>query len=263
MGRWRALANAGFVLAVLALAGFGMAAGGGPPVAGAERRSGSGPTSRRSAGWRSGSGSGCRGSTPGWSRRSSRRARRASRSRLVFRVDERLRPLVRRDATARIVDRGGGRGQGRRDRSRPARRPAARRLGVDRHRAADRGGRPARARPRPRCGGSTPWRRPPSAAWARSTPSPRSIRKGEGSLGKFVQDDEAYRKLVGALGPGRADAPRPRGEPGRAEADLAVVALLQRPGRSSTATASSSTPAPTATARPSARPTSSSPAARC
>ena len=100
---------------------------------------------------------------------------------LVFRVDARLRPLVRRDATARIVDRGGRRRQGRRDRSGPARRPAAGRLGGDRRRAADRGGRPARARPPPRSAESTRSRWPPSAGWARSTPSPRRSARGRGA----------------------------------------------------------------------------------
>src|ERR671932_146537 len=58
VGRWRALANAGFVLAILALAGFGVV-----QVAGRQVR-------------------------------------------LVFRIDARLRALVRADATARIVSEG-------------------------------------------------------------------------------------------------------------------------------------------------------------
>ena len=83
---------------------------------------------------------------------------------------------------------------------------------------------------RPRSSGSTPWPRPPSRAWARSTPIAALDPQGaRGASASSSSDDEAYRKLVALSRPRRADARRPGGEPRRPEADLAALALLQRP----------------------------------
>ena len=73
---------------------------------GCSRRSGSGPSSRRSAAWRPGIASGSRGSTPESSSGSSPPSEPGRPVELVLRIDERLRPLVRTDAVARIVSEG-------------------------------------------------------------------------------------------------------------------------------------------------------------
>ena len=91
---------------------------------------------------------------------------------LVLRIDERLRPLVRTDAVARIVSEGlvGAKvvelTPGRPDAPRLAE------LRQDRLRAADRDDRPAQEGRRRRWRGSTPPPRPPSKGWASSTRSP-------------------------------------------------------------------------------------------
>ena len=115
---------------------------------------------------------------------------------LVLRVDERLRPLVRADAVARIVTEGlvGAKVveivPGRPDA------PPLGRLGriaaeppIEIADLLQQGLRLARH-------GSTPLAGPPSRAWARSTPSPPRSARARGASASSSSDDEAYRKLV-------------------------------------------------------------------
>lgn len=102
MTRWRALANAGFVLAVLGLAGYG--------VAQVSRRNWAWqPTFRARAGFASiggvevGAKVRLQGIDAGVVEAIRPPARPGDPVVLVFRVDERLHPLIRSDATARIV----------------------------------------------------------------------------------------------------------------------------------------------------------------
>ena len=115
---------------------------------------------------------------------------------LVLRIDERLRPLVRSDAVARIVSEGlvGAKvvelTPGRPDA------PAGGRAGPDRLRAADRDGRRAQAGLRARWNGSRRLTRSAEQGLSEVNAIAGSIRRGEGSLGKLVQDETIYRDLV-------------------------------------------------------------------
>ena len=146
IGRWRDGGQRGFVLAVLALAGFGIVSGGGPALARAADVPGPGRVrdDRRPGGRPS-------RPAPGDRRRSRRAGRAAERAGPAGRAG----PADRRAAPAAGPHRRGGpdrlrrigRRQGRGADARRARRAAGRRARPDRLRAADRGGRPAQARP--------------------------------------------------------------------------------------------------------------------
>ena len=69
-----------------------------------------------------------------------------------------------------------------------------------------------------------------------------SIRRGEGSLGKLVQDDDDLPRPGRTLAPRRADPHGAGGEPRRPQADLAVVAVFRPHGPTSTASGCSSSP---------------------
>ncbi len=194
LGRWRALANAGFVLAVLALGGFGIVA-----VAGRQWRVQETFRVRADFATIGGVEVGQRvrvqGIDAGVVEAIEPPSAPGKPVRLVFRVDARLRPLVRRDATARIVAEGV--------------------VGAKVVELLP--GRPDT--PPLDASGVIAAERPIEVAdlLAQATASlcridavalsaerglgeinavAGSIRKGEGSLGKFVHDDEMYRKLM-------------------------------------------------------------------
>ncbi len=194
IGRWRALANAGFVLGVLALAGFGV-------VQVASRQWRVQETFRVRARFSTISGlqAGYRvrvqGIDAGVVEMIEPPGAPGEPVVLVLRVDQRLRPLVRSDAVARIVTEGvvGAKvveitpGQ------------------PDSPALADRGfiavERPVEIADLLRDARASLQRVDSVAVAAEQglgevNTIARSIRNGEGSIGKFVQDDEAYRKLV-------------------------------------------------------------------
>ena len=105
IGRWRALANAVFALAVLAL---GASASIRSPAAsgGCSRLFTCEPGSRRSAASKPAIVSEFRGSTPGVVEKVIPPHEPGGPVELVLRIDERLRGLVRTDAVARIVSEG-------------------------------------------------------------------------------------------------------------------------------------------------------------
>ncbi len=194
MTRWRALANAGFVLAVLAVAAYGLRQV-------SSRKWGWQPTFRVKAGFASIGGVevGARvrfqGIDAGVVESIEPPSRPGEPVVLWFRVDERLHPLVRVDSTARIV---------------PQSLVGAKIVDIapgkpDSPVVADRG----------TIGVETPMelvdlmkqaaaslKRVDAVAEAAEkglgevNAIASSIRKGKGSLGKFVRDDEAYQKLV-------------------------------------------------------------------
>jgi len=194
IGRWRALANAGFVLAVLALAGFGV-------VQVASRQWRVQKTFHVVADFPSigglevGQRVRIQGIDAGIVESIVAPSAPGKPVRLVFRVDEKLRPLVRSDASARIVTEGvvGSKAieivPGRPDA------PALADSGVI---AAERPVEMADLLKE----ASASLRRVDGVAKAAEeglgeiNAIAATIRKGEGSLGRLVRDDEAYRKLV-------------------------------------------------------------------
>lgn len=194
IGRGRALANAGFVLAVLALAGFGM-------VQVASRQWRIQKTFQVRADFQSiggldvGQPVRVQGIDAGVVEAIVPPRAPGQPVRLVFRLDERLRPLVRSDALARIVTEGvvgskvveivPGRSQA----------PPLAASGVI---PAEQPMEVADLLKQ----ASVALKRVDAVAAAAEqglgevNAIAASIRKGEGSLGKFVQDDEAYRRLV-------------------------------------------------------------------
>ena len=194
VGRWRALVSLGFVLAVLALAGFGLT-----QVARRQWRTQETFHVRADFATIGGVGAGQRvriqGVDAGVVESIVPPTVPGGPVRLVFRIDERLRPLVRVDAVARIAAEGV--------------------VGAKVVEIVP--GRPDAA-PLPELGAIAAERpievadllRDASAALRRvdavASAAERglgeinaiaaTIRKGEGSLGKLVKDDEAYRKLM-------------------------------------------------------------------
>ena len=194
IGRWRALANAGFVLAILLVSGFGM-------VQVASREWWVQKTFRVRAslatigGLEVGQQVRVQGIDAGAIERIEPPKAPGQPVTLILRIDERLRPLVRSDALARVVTEGV---------------VGARLVEIV----------PGRADAPPLADGAAIAAEPPieiadllrkaSISLARIDAVSETavqglgeiqqiaatIRKGEGSLGKFVQDDEAYRKLV-------------------------------------------------------------------
>jgi phospholipid/cholesterol/gamma-HCH transport system substrate-binding protein len=194
IGRWRALANAGFAVAVLALAGFGLY-----QVAGRQWRVQ--PTFRVRARFESigglevGHRVRIQGIDAGVVERIVAPAEPAQPVELVLRVDERLRHLVRTDAVARIVSEGlvGAKvvelSPGRPDA------PALAQLGTI---ASER---PVEINDLLKKAASTLARLDAATHTAEQglgelNAIAGSIRRGEGSLGKLVRDDSAYDNLV-------------------------------------------------------------------
>lgn len=194
IGRWRALANAGFALAILALAGFGMA-----QVASRQWRLQKTFHVQVDFATIGGLGVGQRvriqGIDAGVVEAAVPPREPGQPVHLVLRLDERLRPLVRSDAVARIVTEGvvGAKvieiapGQ-----------PDAPPLPES--------GRIAAERPLEMNDLLVEARKSLSRVDAVAAAAEQglneinqiaaTIRKGEGSLGKFVQDEEAYQKLL-------------------------------------------------------------------
>jgi phospholipid/cholesterol/gamma-HCH transport system substrate-binding protein len=194
VGRWRALANAGFVLAVLALAGFGLA-----QVASRQWRVQETFRVRARVASIGGLEVGHRvrvqGIDAGVVEAIEPPRAPGEPVTLVFRVDRRLRPLVRSDAVARIVTEGVvGAKVVEIAPGRPDAPPLADSGFIDAERPVEMADllREARAS----------LKRVDAVAKAAEqglgevNAIAGSIRKGEGSLGKLVQDDEAYRRLV-------------------------------------------------------------------
>jgi phospholipid/cholesterol/gamma-HCH transport system substrate-binding protein len=194
IGRWRALANAGFAVAVLALAGFGLY-----QVAGRQWRVQ--PTFRVRARFESigglevGHRVRIQGIDAGVVERIVAPAEPAQPVELVLRVDERLRHLVRTDAVARIVSEGmvGAKvvelSPGRPDA------PALAQLGTI---ASER---PVEINDLLKKAASTLAQLDAATHTAEQglgelNAIAGSIRRGEGSLGKLVRDDSAYDNLV-------------------------------------------------------------------
>ena len=194
IGRWRALANAGFVLAVLALGGFGVSAV-------ARRQWGVQETFRVRArfvtvgGVEEGQRVRVQGIDAGVVEKIEPPTAPGQSVTLVFRVDERLRPLVRADASARIVTEGV---VGDKVVEIVPGRPDAPLLADSGVLAAEPTVEVADLLKQ----AETSLQRVNAVATAAEkglgeiNAIAASIRKGEGSLGKLVQDDEAYRKLV-------------------------------------------------------------------
>jgi phospholipid/cholesterol/gamma-HCH transport system substrate-binding protein len=200
LGRWRALANAGLVLAILALAGFGVA-----QVASRQWRVQKTFHVRAEfatiGGVEEGDQVRIQGMDAGVVETVAPPMVPGRPVTLVLRVDGRLRPLVRADAVARIMNEGV---VGAKIVEIVPGRPDAPPLGD--------AGRIAAERPieladlLKRASGSLE-RLDAVAASAQEglgeiNRIAASIRKGEGSLGRLVQDDEAYRKLVALSGRG-------------------------------------------------------------
>ncbi len=194
IGRWRALANAGYMLAVLALAGFGMA-----QVASRQWRVQK--TFRVRAqfasigGLEEGQRVRVQGIDAGVVEAIEPPSAPGQPVTLVFRIDERLRPLVRSDATARIVTEGVvGAKVGEIVPGRPDAPPLADSGSIATERTVEVGDLIREA--------EESLQRVDAVATAAErgldeiNAIAAAIRKGEGSLGRFVQDDEAYRKLV-------------------------------------------------------------------
>ena len=225
IGRWRALANAGFAMAVLALAGFGLY-----QVAGRQWQVQ--PTFHVRAqfetigGLEVGHRVRIQGIDAGVVERIVAPAEPGQPVELVLRVDERLRHLVRTDAVARIVSEGlvGAKvvelSPGRPDAPRPGR------ARHDRLRAADRDQRPDQEGRFARWRGSTPPRQAAEQGLGELNAIAGSIRRGEGSLGKLVRDESAYQSLVDLAHRGERSSDGPGRKPDRPQADLAAVALL-------------------------------------
>jgi phospholipid/cholesterol/gamma-HCH transport system substrate-binding protein len=194
IGRWRAMANAGFALAILALAGFGMA-----QVASRQWRIQKTFPVHVDFATIGGLGVGQRvriqGIDAGVVEAAVPPRAPGQPVHLVLRVDERLRPLIRSDAMARIVTEGvvGSKvieiAPGRPD-APPL--PPSGLIAAERPLEMNDLLQEARASLR---------RLDTVAAAAEQglgeiNAIASSIRKGEGTLGKLVQDDEAYQKLI-------------------------------------------------------------------
>ena len=191
----RALANAGLVLAVLALAGFGAAR-----VTGRQWRSQRTFAVRADFATVGGVESGARvrvqGMDAGVVSAVVPPTAPGGAVRLVLRVDERLRALVRADATARIVTEGV---VGAKVVELSPGLPDAPALGPDGRVAAEA---PLELNDLLKHARASLARVDAVALAAEKglgeiNAIASTVRKGEGSLGKFVQEDEAYRKLVG------------------------------------------------------------------
>ena len=256
IGPWRAAANAGFALAVLALAGFGLY-----QVAGRHWRVQ--PMFRVRAefptigGLEAGHRVRLQGIDAGVVERVIAPAEPGRPVELVLRIDERLRPLVRGDTVARIVSEGlVGAKVVELTPGRPDAAPVAEMGRIASERPIEMADVLKRA----------------SASMDRLETLARSaeqgltevnaiagsIRRGEGSLGKLVQDETLYRELM---------AVSRRGEKSLAALEENLE-CSSRPGRSrgistagptSTASVCSSSPARSATAAPSSLTRSSSP----
>ena len=194
IGGWRALANGGFVLAVLALAGFGLT-----QVASRQWRVQKTFAVRADFETIGGVDAGTRvrvqGIDAGVVDAVVAPSAPGQRVRLVFRIDERLRPLVRSDATARIAAEGV---VGAKVVEIVPGLPDAPPLGPDGRIAAER---PVELADLMKKAAASLARIDAVAGAAEKglgevNAIAATIRKGEGSLGKLVQGDEAYRKLV-------------------------------------------------------------------
>jgi phospholipid/cholesterol/gamma-HCH transport system substrate-binding protein len=193
-GRWRAVANAGLVLAILALAGFGI-------VEVASRHWRVQKTFHVRAefatigGVAEGNQVRIQGMDAGMVESIVPPAVPGRPVTLVFRIDERLRPLVRSDAVARIVTEGI---VGAKVVEIVPGRPDAPPLADAGRIAAER---PIELTDLLKKASASLERLDAVASSAEEglgeiNQIAATIRKGEGSLGKLVQDDEAYRKLV-------------------------------------------------------------------
>lgn len=194
IGRWRALVNAGFVLAILAVSAFGM-------VQVASREWWVQETFRIRAamttigGLEAGNQVRVQGMDAGAIERIDPPNAPGSPVTLVLRIDAKLRPLVRSDALARVVSEGV---VGAKIVEIVPGRPDAPPLADNATIAAEP---PIEVADLLR-GASVALGRIDAVAVAAEgglveiQQIAATIRKGEGSLGKFVQDDEAYRKLV-------------------------------------------------------------------
>lgn len=194
IGRWRALANAGFALAILALAGFGMA-----QVASRQWRTQKTFRVHVDFATIGGLGVGQRvriqGIDAGVVEAAVPPEAPGQPVHLVLRLDERLRPLVRSDAVARIVTEGV---VGSKVIEIAPGRPDAPPLPATGLIAAE--------RPLEMNDLLQEARKSLSRVDAVATAAEQglgeinliaaTIRKGEGSLGKFVHDEEAYQKLL-------------------------------------------------------------------
>jgi phospholipid/cholesterol/gamma-HCH transport system substrate-binding protein len=194
IGRWRALANAGFALAVVALGGFGLF-----QVAG--RRWQVQPTFRVRAQFETISGleAGHRvrlqGIDAGVVERLVPPREPGGAVLLVLRIDERLRPLIRTDAVARIVSEGL---VGAKVVELTPGRPDAPRVGELDMIASER---PTEMNDLLRTAASSLARLDAATLAAEEglkelTTIAGSIRRGEGSLGKLVRDDQIYQSLL-------------------------------------------------------------------
>lgn len=195
IGGGRALANGGFVLAVLALAGFGAAR-----VAGRQWRTQRTFAVRADFATVGGVEAGARvrvqGMDAGVVREVVPPSKPGKAVRLILRVDERLRPLVRADASARIVTEGV---VGAKVVEISPGLPDAPTLGPDGRIASET---PIELNDLLKQAKASLARVDAVALAAEKglgeiNAIASTIRKGEGSLGKLVQEDEAYRKLVG------------------------------------------------------------------
>jgi phospholipid/cholesterol/gamma-HCH transport system substrate-binding protein len=194
LGRWRALANAGLVVAILALAGFGVT-----QVASRQWRVQKTFHVRAEFASIGGVGEGnqvrIQGIDAGVVETIAPPSLPGRPVTLVFRIDERLRPLVRSDAVARIVTEGV---VGAKVVEIVPGRPDAPPLADHGLIAAER---PVELADLLKKASASLERLDAVALSAQEglgeiNRIAATIRKGEGSLGKFVQDDEAYRKLV-------------------------------------------------------------------
>ena len=194
VGRWRALASLGFVLAVLALAGFGIT-----QVARRQWRTQKTFHVRADFATIGGVGAGQRvriqGIDAGVVESIVAPTLPGGPVRLVLRIDERLRPLVRADAVARIAAEGV---VGSKVVEIVPGRPDAPPLAVLGLIAAER---PIEVADLLKDATATLKRVDAVASSAERGLGEinliaESIRKGEGSLGKLVKDEEAYRKLM-------------------------------------------------------------------
>ena len=194
IGHWRALANAGFVLTFLGVAIFGM-------VQVASRQWRVQPTFHVAAefptigGLEAGQQVRVQGIDAGVVESIAPPSAPGKPVRLMFRLDTKLRPLVRSDATARIVPEGV---VGSKVVEIVPGRPDAAPLAEGAVIAAER---PVEVADLLAQAGRSLERINAAAEAAEKglvevNAIAGSIRKGEGSLGKFVQDDEAYRKVV-------------------------------------------------------------------
>jgi len=194
IGRWRALANAGFVLLILALAGFGISQV-------AKRQWRTQKTFRVNVEFESISGLGVgqrvrlQGIDAGVVESVFAPRKPGQRVHLVLRVDERLRSLIRSDSKARIVTEGVvGSKIVELVPGKPDAPPLSTAARIHAERSIELNDLLQDA--------ATSLRRIDAAALAAEKGMgelhqiARSVREGEGSLGKLVSDEEAYQKLL-------------------------------------------------------------------